>query len=325
MATMSTWPDPPTAEFLPKPRRENDLLAYWEWWLYREYSKTFWDNPIGIRPQGFYKAQIERLKDFADKISKSAALQHIVDHCRDLAAGHDLIALLFVDADLFTSSNDPDVDHKPKKIKDRAPSEARTLLRQCDKLDGVLEHVSVFYALDHEKAEIGKIVDTWRTRASRQGDPGPSAITFTCGDGSEPIRFAPLPPSPTPRKRGKRPLTAINIYQGRIRTLVRRAYNGRNGDQLTLEILRDFSPGLLGSDDDKHHSIKLMGPGYAEKKFSNRLKAFQDRLAQALDKEPPHRQQARHQIEQNLRHSLRALCPLPDFAALSSTVADRTL
>jgi hypothetical protein len=144
-------------------------------------------------------------------------------------------------------------------------------------LDKIVGHISPFYALDVERVELYKILTTWRERARRhydqatkQPDPGPSALVFTTGrNEQEVIVVAPEAPTPAKRGRPKRSGHAANIYLSRVRRLVRQAYRDRNSEQMTVAVIREFSPGLLEIDGQDEQV-----PNYPEKKLGARLDAF---------------------------------------------------
>jgi hypothetical protein len=306
------WPDPPTDDVLQQPRRSDDLLAYWEWWLYNEYQKAYWGQKEGVRPVS-NKDWMERLQGFAHKLSNSAALQRIcVTQCRKKESAHHLIALLFVLSDLATPKNALTWQKETTRSNKRAPIEARSLLRHLNKLDKEIKQVSAFYTFDYERAALSKILDTWRTRATSHSDPGPSAIPF-CASGKD-MQFAPSAPNKAKRSRPELSGEAMNTYLSQVRALVRKAYRERNSDQLTLAVVRQFSPGLLGTDDERKRLLDEKGPGYAEKKLDSRLRAF----AATLAKEPAHLRMIRKKTQQQFEDSLRALVPPPDFASASS-------
>jgi hypothetical protein len=146
-----------------------------------------------------------------------------------------------------------------------------------------------------------------------QFDPGPSALAFNLQGEQEPLVLAPQEPVPRPRGRPRLDGAKDNTYLSQVRTLVRKAYRERNHDQLTVKVVREFSPGCLPIESE------VTGPGYAEKKLSARLAAFQAALAQ----EPKFMRVSRHQSQHQFEKTLRDLCPPPTFAAASSTVVDR--
>ncbi len=250
------WPDPPTRDFLLQPRRSDDLLAHWEWWLYNNYLKAHEEGEIYKNLNGeaspwttWWKAQTRMM--MWERLSGCDELTHL---CRTAPSRqlHEILTLLFLFFDMVENKTmDGVFGFQARKEEDRTQR-----IKRDQKIAAKLEAVRRAVAgipRDHDSADRRNTVDQLlageQQAAQRSADPGPRAVVFNLTTDGEDKTFVLAPEAPeesaaSTTGRGKPSGTGgdLNMYLTLLVDPLDEMLHGRGHLKAALAILDAFSP-----------------------------------------------------------------------------------
>ncbi len=298
------WPEP---EY-----RDGDLATYWDRLLWNRYRKAAWERAEGVHP-GWNQEWMTLIKDFRAKLVTCDAIQTVIGvHCRSYYHAHTLLVILFFVSDQFERNRAPGAFgglqpfHDPSKNLAKSRRKARADLRQFDKMKGAIDRLSDLYS-DTDRAGMRVMVDEGQRRSTPHlNQPFLKVIELSLHGESIPLT---LTSTRVPKKatRGRPPFDGaqMNTYLAVVRALVAKAYRGCDRDELTLDIVKAFSPTLLDAE-------------YDTNMLFSRLEAFTEK--------PGVRAYLKREQDMFEKAAIMRIFPYPDFAhtpPTSSIVTDR--
>jgi hypothetical protein len=305
------WPDEPNDDFLPRPRRANDLLAHWENLLYKQYHDA--------HPRKTLKADVQT---FWNRLSTCS---HITEWCtrKPSQEVHRLIVLLYFFSRIVERKNMPGVFgfESPRPLTDQAAitSIARRVSKKVSAWQEGIRRLPESYCFEEERQQLEQIFAAIVKRTQRDTQPqgtGPDELTFldTSGD----ISVSVIPRSPSvgpPRRPSKKALNGgdTNAYLWLLLELVKAIHRGRDFVQVATEILHHFTPPAF----QKHNKR------FDQENYRLTVRQFIEKVRKQDTEQPIEKREPRlrYLLPWLDRPDVLALCPRPDFLS-SSSVAD---
>jgi hypothetical protein len=249
------WPDPPTGDFLPCPRRANDLLAHWEFLLWKRYRKAHEAGEMEKGCEGKISPWNEWLKAHTrvmwERLSTCTDLVRLC-HTTPSRQLHQAITLLFLFSDMVERRTMEGVfGFRQPKEKDRLQQ-----IKRRQKHAANLETARALVArtpLGGLSADERKTLDQLLAKglqgAQRQAGPGPSALVFnlTAEGEEQTVVFAPeAPEAPAAFTTGRgKPVGTggdLNMYLALLVDLLNESLHGQGHLKAALAMLHAFNP-----------------------------------------------------------------------------------
>ena len=261
--TPEPWPDPPTDDFLSKPRRSEDLLAHWEWLLWNRYRKAHEDGVVYQGRKGEPSNWDARLKAHARIFwERLATCQVLTTLCRTKPSleVHHVLIWLFWYYDMVerktidgTGQNPPTngvfgfrkckADNRPQTIK-----RAQKIAEDLKKARALVARTPRDYFSADERKTLDDLLGKGLQAAQREVDPGPSAIVLNFS-GEDEERTLVIEPrdshTPTPTRAHGQPAGTggdLNMYLTVLVEALKEIQSGRRHLKSALAILDAFSP-----------------------------------------------------------------------------------